>query len=103
VSLYNLPDRTAQVVSTVPAGTAVVVDARNSDGTWLRARLGGVRSWGEASAFTCADTFRITDLQPDPTVRQASATPASAATSAATSAPVIVPSITPPATASPGG
>lgn len=74
-SLYAAPDRNAQVISTVSAGTLVVVDARNGDGTWLRTRLGGVRSWGEASDFICAESFRITDLQPDPTVRQSIATP----------------------------
>ncbi|HYO88656.1 MAG TPA: FHA domain-containing protein [Candidatus Limnocylindrales bacterium] len=87
-SLYAAPDRTAQVMSTVPAGTPVAVDARNSDGTWLRVRLGGVRSWGEASDFTCADTFRIDDLQPDPTVRQATSTPAASPTASASATPL---------------
>ena len=69
-TLYNLPFAGTQVISTVPAGTPVVVDARNADSTWLRVRLGGVRGWGEANAFTCNEGFDITALQPDPTVPQ---------------------------------
>lgn len=100
VSLYAAPDRGAQVISTVPAGTPVIVDARNSDGTWLRARLGGVRSWGETSSFTCAETFRIADLQPDPTVRQSTATPIPEATSAASATHTPAPALS---TATPDG
>ena len=76
VSLYNAPFAGAQVISTVPAGTPVVVDARNQDGSWLRVRLGGFRGWGEATAFTCSSAFAINALQPDPTIPQASPTPA---------------------------
>ncbi len=90
-SLYGAPDRGAQVISTVPAGTPVAVDARNSDGTWLRVRLGGVRGWGEASDFTCADNFSIGDLQPDPTVRQATPTSASTGSPAAANATPVAP------------
>ena len=85
-NLYNLPFLSAQVISTVPAGTPVVVDARNSDGTWLRVRLGGVRGWGEATGFTCSEGFAISALQPDPTVPQDAPTQA-ASTPAATSSP----------------
>ncbi len=67
-SLYASPFRSAQVISTVPAGTPVVVDARNHDGTWVRVRLGGFRGWGELIDLTCAGGFTIDSLQPDPTV-----------------------------------
>ena len=69
-SLFDSPVPGGRVISTVPAGTAVVVDARNADATWLRVRLGlgGVRGWGEAAAFECEPTFDVHGLQPDPTI-----------------------------------
>lgn len=74
-SLYASPFRSAQVISTVPAGTPVVVDARNQNGAWVRVRLGGFRGWGELVDLTCAGGFTINSLQPDPTVPLAMPTP----------------------------
>lgn len=101
ISLYGLPFRSAQVISTVPAGTPLVVDARNSDGSWLRVRLGGLRGWGEAGAFTCSEGFDVTALQPDPTVPQTAPTQ-TAATPPPTSPPTAQASPTPGATSEAG-
>jgi hypothetical protein len=101
-NLTDLPFVSGQVISTVPAGTPVVVDARNSDSTWLRVRLGGVRGWGEATAFSCGESFDLSALQPDPTVPQASPTPVAPAVPAATSAPAGPTVPTPGVTSQPG-
>ncbi len=94
VTLYNGPDARYQVVGTVPSGAAVVVDAQDGSGQWLRARLQGDQSgWGIRSEFACAQTFNTADLvkelnvptlppptlspvpSPTPTARPVTATP----------------------------
>ena len=62
--LYFGPDASHQVVGTAPAGVALVVDARDVSGSWLRVLLtGGVQGWGQRAVFTCADTFNVEDLR----------------------------------------
>jgi hypothetical protein len=114
-SLYAAPSRTAQVISTVPATTPVIVDARNASADWLRVQLGGVRGWAEAADFVCADNFSITGLQPDPTVRDTTpAVTGSPAPTGASSPPALTaaappvqiqagPPVTPTATAAVSG
>ena len=94
VTLYNGPDARYQVVGTVPSGAAVIVDAQDGSGQWLRARLQGDQSgWGIRSEFACAQTFNTADLvkelnvptlppptltpvpSPTPTARPVTATP----------------------------
>ncbi len=79
VTLYNGPDVRYQVVGTVPAGAAVVVDAQDGSGQWLRARLqGGLSGWGIRSEFACAQTFNTADLVKElnvPTLPAATLTP----------------------------
>lgn len=58
-TLYTAPRDDAQVISTVAAGTTVVVDARDSSASWLRV-VG--RGWGRAIEFACAQTFNVADL-----------------------------------------
>lgn len=63
VTLFTGPDARYQVVGTVPSGAAVVVDAQDGSGQWLRAQLrGGVSGWGVRSQFACAQTFNPADL-----------------------------------------
>jgi hypothetical protein len=58
VTLRAGPDARHQVVGTVPAGAAVVVDAQDSSGRWLRIQLpGGQSGWGVRSQFTCSSIF----------------------------------------------
>jgi hypothetical protein len=79
VTLYNGPDARYQVVGTVPAGAAVVVDAQDGSGQWLRARLqGGLSGWGIRSEFACAQTFNTANLVKElnaPTLPPATLTP----------------------------
>ncbi len=63
IILYAGPDARYQVVGTVPAGAFIVVDAQDSSGQWLRARLpGGLAGWGVRAEFSCAQTFNVADL-----------------------------------------
>lgn len=85
VTLRAEPRAEAQVVGTVPNGSAVVVDAQDETRQWLRVLLpGGVQGWGPRSGFRCADNFRVENLRqvlivptvaPTPSVVQATATP----------------------------
>lgn len=81
LTLHAGPDAGGQVISTAPAGTRVVVDARDIGGGWLR--VAGGRGWGERDAFACDATFNPDDLLQ------------------ALAVPTVVPS--PAATATPGG
>lgn len=63
VTLLAGPDVRQQVVGTVPAGAAVVVNAQDATGLWLRAQLpGGLAGWGARSSFDCGQTFNPQDL-----------------------------------------
>jgi hypothetical protein len=122
VSLRNGATPQNQVISTLPEGETVVVDARDQDGGWLRVQIGGgAHGWGERDSFTCANTFNTDDLQIDlnfptpipaptetPTAEETeSVTPASS--SRATPTPTVFvqifvqPPVTPFATVTPGG
>jgi uncharacterized protein YgiM (DUF1202 family) len=64
VTLRNGPTPLNEIVGTVESGQIVVVDAREQNGGWLRVQIsGGGHGWGERTAFTCADTFNVDDLQ----------------------------------------
>jgi len=75
VQLYIAPDETQQVVSTVPAGAEVVVNARDLSGAWLRALLpGDVSAWGLRDGFVCGG-FNVDDLIPTDAPPPVTATP----------------------------
>lgn len=99
--LYSGPGTAYQVIGTVPAGTAVVVDAQDPDGGWLRVAAGdGARpGWGELGAFVCRDfdatnlrkVFDIpTPIPPTPAATEPSA-PLTLTTPAAPTVPTSVP------------
>jgi hypothetical protein len=90
------------VVGTVPAGAAVVVDAQDGSGQWLRARLqGGLSGWGIRSEFACAQTFNTADLVKElnaPTLPPATLTPVASVTPTvrpATAKPAATPTVSP--------
>jgi hypothetical protein len=60
LNLRASPDPAGRIISTVPAGARVVVDARDISGTWLRVH--GGRGWGETARFLCDPTFNPQDL-----------------------------------------
>lgn len=63
VTLHAGPDARHQVVGTVPQGVAVVVDAQDGSGRWLRVQLpGGQSGWGERRQFTCSSLFNPDNL-----------------------------------------
>jgi hypothetical protein len=121
VSLRNGATPQNQVISTLPEGETVVVDARDQDGGWLRVQIaGGAHGWGERDSFTCANTFNVDDLQIDlnfptpipaptetPTAEETE--PVAPASSRATPTPTVFvqifvqPPVTPFATVTPGG
>lgn len=86
LSLRASPDPAGQIISTVPAGTRVVVDARDISGAWLRVH--GGRGWGELAQFTCDPIFNPLDLLQELTV-------------ATLAPPTVTPSPTPTATPEP--
>lgn len=88
VELRAGPDPAHQVIGSVPAGVAVVVDARDQSGAWLRvpSLTSGVSGWGQQEVFTCSG-FNPADLRtelnvPPPPTPTASPTPAPTATTA---------------------
>jgi hypothetical protein len=63
ITLYAGPDTRQQVVGTIARNTAVVVDAQDSSGQWIRAQLpGGLKGWGPVTQFACDPIFRVNDL-----------------------------------------
>jgi pSer/pThr/pTyr-binding forkhead associated (FHA) protein len=63
ITLYAGPDVRQQVVGTITRNTAVVVDAQDASGQWIRAQLpGGLRGWGPVAAFACDPIFQVGDL-----------------------------------------
>ncbi|HEX2908527.1 MAG TPA: FHA domain-containing protein [Phototrophicaceae bacterium] len=79
VTLYAGPDTRHQVIGTVPGGAAVVVDAQDGTGKWLRVQLpGGFFGWGQRTQFTCAAFFNPDALYKEanvPTLPPPSPTP----------------------------
>jgi hypothetical protein len=64
VALREGPDPRYQQIGQVPSGAAVIVSAQDGSAGWLRVDLsGGLRGWGEAGDFACADTFSLSDLR----------------------------------------
>ncbi|NDJ61292.1 MAG: FHA domain-containing protein [Chloroflexi bacterium] len=54
-TLYAGPAPAFQVISSVPAGVALVVDARDTTSAWLRFLLeGDAQGWGQQTDFVCA-------------------------------------------------
>ena len=66
-TIFELPNNSTNVVSTVPTETALVVTARDNTGGWLRVQLaGGNIGWGIRSEFTCDAIFNPDSLLIDP-------------------------------------
>lgn len=105
VTLYAGPDPRHQVVSTVPVGTMVVVNAQDSDGQWLRTEIpGGNTGWGLRTDFVCADTFDPNNLYKEvnlPTVPPPTATPTPTHTPTPTLTATSTPTLTPTPTVTP--
>ncbi len=99
VTLHAGPDARYQVVATVPQGTAVVVDAQDGSGRWLRAQLpGGLSGWGERGQFTCSLIFN-----PDNLYKELNVPPLPPPTVTPTRPPTVTPRPTLPPTATPLG
>jgi hypothetical protein len=95
--LYVGTDIRHQVIGSASPGVALVVDAQNLDGTWLRFLLsGGIQGWGQRSAFTCADTFNPDDLR-----KEANVPPTPTSPPTLTPIPTLAPTV-PTATPRPG-
>ncbi|HUN08635.1 MAG TPA: FHA domain-containing protein [Aggregatilineales bacterium] len=102
ITLYAGPDTRQQVVGTIARNTAVVVDAQDSSGLWIRAQLpGGLRGWGPVDAFACDPIFQVSDLYkelvvptlppPTPTLNFITLTPRVVSTPAAPVTPTTTP------------
>jgi hypothetical protein len=66
VQLHEGPDDLYQVLSTVPTGGTVVVDAQDAASGWLRVELpGAVSGWGPRGLFVCDNRFKLEDLRKD--------------------------------------
>jgi len=66
-TIFELPNNLTNVVSTIPAETALIVTARDNTGGWLRVQLaGGNIGWGIRSEFTCDVIFNPDSLLIDP-------------------------------------
>lgn len=64
LTFYAAPNTSANVVSTLPAQTVIVVDGRDETGAWLRTQLsGGVSAWGARNGLLCVDTFNPDNLR----------------------------------------
>lgn len=98
IALHEGPHLLHQVVSTVPLGVNIVVEAQDETGQWLRASLpGGAFAWGLRSQFACSSTFLPENLRrelnvPLPPTLTPTATPTPTLTPSAT--PTVVPSNT---------
>ncbi len=92
VPLREGPDERHQTIATVPNGTAVVIDARDASGGWLRTEIAGTTGWARPEDFSCDGRFAIEDLR-----QEANIPPTPTLTPTATSSPT--PSITPTVTA----
>jgi hypothetical protein len=97
ITLRFGPNALHQVVGTVPAGAAVVVNAQDDSGQWIRAELpGGTMGWGPRSLFTCADTFNPDDLRKEINVpAPPTLTPTPTATASYTPSPTVTNTIPP--------
>lgn len=111
VRVYGAPGESDRVISTVPDGTNVVMDAQDTTGQWLRVTVaGGLKGWAARSEFTCDDRYLIGNLQQAidvPTVVPVTITPNATSTPnptatrpTPTTAPTRQPTAQPSATAS---
>lgn len=93
VSLYAGPNTAYQVVGTIPRDTAVIIDAQDQSGQWLRVPnlSGGLVGWGMVSEFACNSNFSVSELIKDINV-----------TPLPTAAPSATLTSRPPQTATPG-
>lgn len=66
LELLAAPDETANVISTLELGQALIVDAQSADGQWLRIQREGVRAWGLRGNLRCEESFDPANLFVDP-------------------------------------
>ncbi|NJO85075.1 MAG: SH3 domain-containing protein, partial [Blastochloris sp.] len=82
--LYSGPGDGFQVIGTVPEASAVIVDAQDPTGLWLRVLVSGTEGWGRIDSFIC-DGFDPAALRKEfdiPTPVPVTTTPSPSATPA---------------------
>ncbi|MCU0497966.1 MAG: FHA domain-containing protein [Anaerolineae bacterium] len=62
VNLYQAPDLTSNVISTLSAGGEIVANGRTPTSDWIRTTLNGVDVWGASANFTCLG-FEVSALR----------------------------------------
>lgn len=68
VNLYQAPDLTSNVISTVSSGGEVIANGRTPASDWIRTTLNGVDVWGASGNFTCIgfEVSALRDVAPPP-------------------------------------